>query len=169
MLRFLACASAAARTHATPDTAQVIPNNSVIVIAGRISRFGEDILNAGIVVSGIEPPVSSDSLLHHCFYLRVIRHVAANRKRLVTLIGKLFGCGLHCLLIPVCNNTDAPDSAKAFAVASPNPDAAPVTSATLFRRYVHDDLLTFLSLLSLTWQAVLLVRDFFQPVHRFAV
>src|SRR6266700_1173136 len=30
--------------------------------------------------------------------------------------------------------TEAPDSAKALAVARPNPDAAPVTSATLFSK-----------------------------------
>src|SRR5260370_30323004 len=30
------------------------------------------------------------------------------------------------------NTTEAPDSAKAFAVARPSPDPAPVTSATLF-------------------------------------
>src|SRR5258707_8464371 len=32
------------------------------------------------------------------------------------------------------NTTDAPDSANAFAVARPKPDAAPVTSATLFSK-----------------------------------
>src|SRR5205823_5218531 len=32
------------------------------------------------------------------------------------------------------NTTDAPDSANALAVARPKPDAAPVTSATLFSK-----------------------------------
>src|SRR2546422_3218504 len=32
------------------------------------------------------------------------------------------------------NTTEAPDSAKALAVARPNPDPAPVTSATLFSK-----------------------------------
>src|SRR5260370_32393955 len=32
------------------------------------------------------------------------------------------------------NTTEAPDSAKAFAVARPSPDPAPVTSATLFSK-----------------------------------
>src|ERR1700739_2149668 len=32
------------------------------------------------------------------------------------------------------NATEAPDSAKAFAVARPNPDPAPVTRATLFSK-----------------------------------
>src|SRR6267154_598310 len=32
------------------------------------------------------------------------------------------------------NATEAPDSAKAFAVARPSPDPAPVTSATLFSK-----------------------------------
>jgi hypothetical protein len=35
--------------------------------------------------------------------------------------------------------TDAPDSAKAFAVARPNPDAAPETSATLFSKGILDE------------------------------
>jgi len=52
----------------------------------------------------------------------------------MTFIGKLFGRGLRVFLFQSANTTEAPDSANALAVARPNPDAAPVTSATLFSK-----------------------------------
>src|SRR5258708_21587009 len=92
------------------------------------------------------------------------------------------------------NTTEAPDSAKALAVARPNPDPAPVTSATLFSKDMFttsSSLFERCILISCragpTWHSpapspsiasvrqllsprkpVLLVGDFFQPVHRSA-
>src|ERR1700726_4344391 len=46
-------------------------------------------------------------------------------------------------LFQSANTTEAPDSAKAFAIARPSPDPAPVTSATLFSydMFITKDLL----------------------------
>src|SRR5882724_1131372 len=55
--------------------------------------------------------------------------------------------------------TDAPDSAKAFAVARPSPDAAPVTSAT----FPSNEIFMTKSL------PVLLVADLIHPVDVLAV
>src|SRR5439155_2475900 len=58
------------------------------------------------------------------------------------------------------NTTAAPWSAKVLAVTRPMPEAAPVTSATLFSK---DMFITHSSL------AVLFVADFFHPLHDLAV
>ena len=71
-----------------------------------------------------------DRLLHHGFHFRIIGNVAADAQGFVSLVSKLFGFRLDFLSFQSANTTDAPDSAKALAVARPNPDAAPVTSAT---------------------------------------
>jgi hypothetical protein len=77
--------------HAAPDTAQVDPHHPVVIVTGRVGRLGEDILDACVVVGCIEPSKGSNSLLHHCFYLRVIRYITADGQCLVTFIGEFFG------------------------------------------------------------------------------
>src|SRR5216684_347926 len=87
--------------HTTPDPAEIDRHHPVVIVTGRIGSFCKDILYAGIVVGCIELSESGDSLLNHCFYLGVIRHVTADGPRLIALASDLFGCGLHRLLIPV--------------------------------------------------------------------
>jgi len=87
--------------HATPYTLEVDPHHPVVVFPGSISGLCENILNAGVVVSRVEPPESSDRLFHHSLHLRVVGHVTADGQCLMTFIGKLLGCGLRVFLIPV--------------------------------------------------------------------
>src|SRR6267143_2293886 len=61
--------------------------------------------------------------------------------------------------------TEAPDSAKAFTVARPSPDPAPVTSATLPSNKIS----RFPAVLLLIRPPVLLIAHFLHPVHDFAV
>src|SRR6267378_3038390 len=51
--------------HAPPHAPQIDRYHSVEVFPGSIGGFRNSVLNAGIVVSCIEPPESSDSLLNH--------------------------------------------------------------------------------------------------------
>src|SRR5258708_18494477 len=77
---------------ATPYTLEVDPHHPVVVFPGSISSLCENILNAGIVVSRVEPAESSDRLFHHSLHLRVVGHVTADGQCLMTFIGKLLGC-----------------------------------------------------------------------------
>src|SRR6266403_1809211 len=62
--------------------------------------------------------------------------------------------------------TEAPDSAKAFTVARPSPDPAPVTSATLPSNKISRFSAVLLLLIR---PPVLLIAHFLHPVHDFAV
>src|SRR4051794_4975010 len=63
------------------------------------------------------------------------------------------------------STTEAPASAKAFAVARPSPDPAPVTSATCF----SNEIFVVQLLWSVALLAALLVADFLRPFDVLAV
>src|SRR6266403_5384376 len=77
--------------HAAPHAPQIDRYHSVEVFPGSIGGVRNSVLNAGIVVSCIEPPESSDSLLNHPLDLSVVCHVALDRERLVPLGRQLLG------------------------------------------------------------------------------
>lgn len=120
--------------HATPYTLEVDGHHPVVIVSGRVRSLCEHILNAGIVVSCIEPPERGDRLFHHCLHLRVIGNVIADGQCLMTTVANSLAADCASFSFQSANTTEAPASAKALAVARPNPDAAPVTSATLFSK-----------------------------------
>src|SRR5882672_8389492 len=63
------------------------------------------------------------------------------------------------------STTEAPDSAKAFAVARPSPDAAPVTSATLFSKVMFI-VSSLLDLRVRLWLRAALFEDILGDRHR---
>src|SRR5437879_5926599 len=63
------------------------------------------------------------------------------------------------------STTEAPDSAKAFAVARPSPDAAPVTSATLFSNVMFIVSSSF-DLRVRFWLRAALFEDILRDRHR---
>jgi hypothetical protein len=121
--------------HTAPDATEVDGRHPVKILSGLIGCFRNDILDSGIVVGCIQPAESGDRLLNHCFYLSVISYVATNSECFVTP-GNEFSSAAEraASSFQSANTTEAPDSAKAFAVARPSPDPAPVTSATLFSK-----------------------------------
>jgi hypothetical protein len=119
--------------HAAPDAPQVNAHHTVLVSAWRVGDFCKNILNASIVIGGIQLAELSQGLLHHSFNLRIVRHVTSDDQRLVTFVGaSSFAATFTSFSLQSASTTDAPASANAFAVARPKPDAAPVTRATLF-------------------------------------
>src|SRR5208283_28585 len=56
--------------HATPDATEIDPHHPVVIFAGRVGRFREDILDAGIVIGHIDPAEGLDCFLHHRRHLR---------------------------------------------------------------------------------------------------
>jgi hypothetical protein len=88
--------------HASPYTTKIDGHDSVKILSGSISGLRDNILNAGVIVGSIQLAESGDSLLNHCFYLRVVSNVAMNGDRFVTLVGEFCRCGTHRLLIPIC-------------------------------------------------------------------
>jgi hypothetical protein len=76
------------------------------------------------------------------------------------------GCTDRFLMIVGQHTTDAPSSAKAFAVARPMPEPAPVTSATLFSKdkFIKSPLKRPRRQGENSF-AVLLVADLIQPIH----
>src|SRR5215472_12296904 len=73
------------KLHATPHTPEVDGHHTVKVLAGSISGFRNNILNAGIVVSCIKPPEGGDGLFNHCLHLSVISHIALDSHCFVAL------------------------------------------------------------------------------------
>ena len=87
--------------HAAPDTPQIDPHHTVVVIAWRVGGFCENILDARVVISGIQSAELGHGLLHHSFDLPIVRHVTGNGQRLVTFVSECLRCSLYFLLAPV--------------------------------------------------------------------
>jgi hypothetical protein len=50
------------KLHAAPHATQVDCHHAVVVVAGRVSRLGKNVLDAGIVVCGIQATESGNGL-----------------------------------------------------------------------------------------------------------
>ena len=88
--------------HAAPFASEIDPHDAVVILTGGVSRLREDILDARIVVSGIQPAESRDRLRDHGFDLRIVGDVAGNGEGSVALRGQLLGRSAHSVLVPVC-------------------------------------------------------------------
>src|SRR5258708_20848470 len=84
--------------HAAPDTAQIDAHHTVIVSAWGVGGFCKNILVASVVIGGIQSAELSHDLLHHIFYLLIVRHVKGDAHRLVTFGPALLACSPHFLL-----------------------------------------------------------------------
>jgi hypothetical protein len=116
--------------HAAQFAAEIDPHYAVVILSGSVCGLCEDILDARVAIGGIEPAESSDRLLDHGIDLHVIGDIATNGDGLRPWAVGSWAAACTASSFQSASATDAPDSAKAFAVARPSPDAAPVTSAT---------------------------------------
>ncbi len=89
------------KLHAAPHAPQIYAHHAVIIIARRICRLRQHVLDACVVVRRVQPSKLGDRLLHHGFYLRVIRNVARNGEGLVTFLRQVLRSRLHFLLVPI--------------------------------------------------------------------
>ena len=71
--------------HATPFAAEIDSHDAVVILTGGVGGLGEDILDARVVIGGIEPAKGFDRLRDHGYDLRVIGDVAADSDGFVTL------------------------------------------------------------------------------------
>src|SRR5258708_18649098 len=107
--------------HAAPDTAQIDAHHTVIVSAWGVGGFCKNILDASVVIGGIQSAELSHDLLHHSFDLLIVRHVTGNGQRLVTFVSELLPCSPHLLLAPFSEYPRYPTFTKTFSFSSTSP------------------------------------------------
>jgi len=109
--------------HAAPHATQVDPDYAVPFFAYTFCCVREMRHDSCIVKCSIELTGLSDPAVHHGRHLCIVTHVTADGDGPMTGGNEFVGLRLH-----------------ARAVASPVPEAAPVTSATLFskERQIHE-------------------------------
>ena len=105
--------------HATPFAAEIDPHDAVVILAGGVSSLREHILNARVVVGGIEPAEGCDRLRDHGFDLCVVGDVAADGDGLMALRGQFIGRTTHGVLVPVGQRDGRPRFRESFRRSEP--------------------------------------------------
>ena len=117
--------------HAAPQTAQINSDHAVPVFAGAVGCVGDAGHNSGVIKCGVKSAEVGNRALDHRGYLLVVTHIASHGDCFAPSGNELLRGGLDCFFFEVGqDDTAAPASANAFALANPIPAAAPVTSAT---------------------------------------
>jgi hypothetical protein len=71
------------------------------VIAWRVGRFRQHVLNAGVVVGRIQPSELSNRPVDHGFDLCIVRDVTGDSQGFVASVGQRPRGRPHCLLAPI--------------------------------------------------------------------
>jgi hypothetical protein len=116
--------------HACPDAAQVDRGHAVEVLGRFIGRIGRGNLDAGVVEGHVESAEGGDGAFHHGGDLGFVRDVAVMPMAWCPAAVSSSAAADTDSGLTSASTTAAPASAKAWAVVSPMPDPAPVTSAT---------------------------------------
>src|SRR5216683_3894600 len=125
--------------HATPHSAQIDRNHPVKVFPCRFGGLRNDILDAGIVVGGIQPAESSDGPFDHRFHLSVVGYVAWNSECLVSADGQLLRRSTYGLFVRVGQCHQSARLREGRRRRKPQPGSRPSDESNLvFKRYVHN-------------------------------
>ena len=89
------------KLHAAPFATEINPHDAVIILTGGVSSLCEDILDARVVIGGIEPAESRDRPRDHGFDLCIVRDVATNGEHLMAFGGQVLDRGTHSALVQV--------------------------------------------------------------------
>ena len=116
--------------HTGPDTAQIDGDHAVEGTRGFLGQIAHRTQDTGIVERHVQLSEGGNCALDHGRGLRLVRHVAGHANRPVPGRHKPSFAARSVLSLISTRTTAAPDSANAFAVASPIPELAPVTRAT---------------------------------------
>ena len=116
--------------HASPDTPQIDGVHPVKRLRRLVRHIGSWSLDARIVEGGVKPAKGSDGALHHRRHLSFVD--TSQSTPIASPPADLISSTAFCKASSLTSAkvTAAPAWAKARAVASPIPEAAPVTSAT---------------------------------------
>jgi hypothetical protein len=87
--------------HATPFAAEIDSHDAVVILTGGVGGLREHILDARVVIGGIEPAEGGDRLRNHGFDLRIIGDVATNGDGLMPLRVQSIGRNTRRFLVPV--------------------------------------------------------------------
>src|SRR5438876_849877 len=117
--------------HAGPDAAKIDRVDPIEFFSADIGGFERRRLHAGIIERGVEAPEGRNRALEH----GTTSDSSVTLQRMPTALppapASLSAADTTASSSMSIRATAAPASANAFAVASPIPEAAPVTSATL--------------------------------------
>jgi hypothetical protein len=132
--------------HETPDAAEVDAHHAVVILAGRIGRFREHILDARVIVSRIETSKDLD-----IFFTIAATWASSDTSQRMAIAWRplaaiSFAADCAASSFRSASATEAPALANAFAVARPNPEPAPVTRATLFSKDIFTKVSIFMEL-----------------------
>jgi hypothetical protein len=116
--------------HARPDTAQINGDHLVEALGRLIGWVASEADDAGIVEGHVQPAVGRDGALDHLGDLHLIRHSQVTPMAWWPSAVNPSVARRSASSSMSASTTAAPASAKAFTLASPMPELAPVTRAT---------------------------------------